>query len=219
MILNLCATQNLLLKLNKIWIWIRIKLKGGIHIRNKTFRIRYRYNDIWRDSTSLDRSQLSDSWRRIDPVDNNRGVQRPGCGLVGRADEPDTRRIRRIPVAQQLDLKVQLVEAVLDGGEGGPAGAGVVPAHQSQVVPVQLVVDLGLHPLGLSRPPQAGRPVDEAGEGVGDGEVVRVGVPLAGQVAADVLVRQVGVEVEDEHGRGWDWKPSGRQVNILILIY
>ena len=78
----------------------------------------------------------------------------------------------------------------------------MVPAHQSQVVPVQLVVDLGLHPLGFSRPPQAGRPVDEAGEGVGDGEVVRVGVPLAGQVAADVLVRQVGVEVEDEHGRG-----------------
>jgi hypothetical protein len=34
---------------------------------------------------------------------------------------------------------------------------------------------------------------------------VWVGVPVARQVAADVLVSQVRVEIKDEHGRGGNW--------------
>ena len=54
---------------------------------------------------------------------------------------------------------------------------GVIPAHQGQIPPVQLLVDARLDPLGLLRPDLI--PVDQAGEGVGDGQVVVVRVPEA----------------------------------------
>ena len=76
----------------------------------------------------------------------------------------------------------------------------MVPPNKSELLPIKLLVDFCLHPLGSLCARVLGG--CEAGEGVGDGQVVRVGVPLASQVSAHLLQGEVGVQVKDEHGRG-----------------
>ena len=76
----------------------------------------------------------------------------------------------------------------------------MVPPNKGELLSIKLLIDFCLHPLGGL----CARVVGwcEAGEGVGDGEVVRVGVPLPGQVAAHLVEGEVGVQVQDEHGGG-----------------
>ena len=56
----------------------------------------------------------------------------------------------------------------------------MVPPNKGELLSIKLLIDLGLHPLGGLCAGVVGG--GEAGEGVGDCQVVRVGVPLAGQV-------------------------------------
>ena len=119
--------------------------------------------------------------------------------VVGGRDDPNTRSVG-VVTAQQLYLEVQLVVAVLDTGSWGTPGVGMIPANQAQMFPVQLLVYRRLQSLGGLGVGLAG--LEEAGEGGGDGQVVRVGVPVAGQVAAHLTLGQVGVKVQHQHGRG-----------------
>ena len=76
----------------------------------------------------------------------------------------------------------------------------MIPSDKSELLSVKFLVDLRFYPLRSLGACVVGG--GETGEGVRDGEVVRVGVPLARQVAAHLLERQVGVQVEDQHGGG-----------------
>ena len=76
----------------------------------------------------------------------------------------------------------------------------MIPTDKSELLSVKFLVDLRFYPLRSLGACVVGGV--EAGEGVRDGEVVRVGVPLAGQVAAHLIQGEVGVQVKDEHGRG-----------------
>ena len=76
----------------------------------------------------------------------------------------------------------------------------MIPSDKSELLSVKFLVDLRFDPLRSLGACVVGG--GEAGEGVRDGEVVRVGVPLACEVAAHLLQRQVGVEVQDQHGGG-----------------
>ena len=51
-------------------------------------------------------------WRKC-PVDDDGGVTSFGRVHIRGADEADTGGVRRVAVAQQLDLEVELVETVL----------------------------------------------------------------------------------------------------------
>ena len=51
-------------------------------------------------------------WRKC-PVDDDGGVTSFGRVHIRGADETDTGGVRRVAVAQQLDLEVELVETVL----------------------------------------------------------------------------------------------------------
>ena len=76
----------------------------------------------------------------------------------------------------------------------------MIPSDKGELLSVKFLVDLRFYPLRSLGACVVGG--GEAGEGVRDGEVVRVGVPLARQVAAHLLERQVGVQVQDQHGGG-----------------
>ena len=76
----------------------------------------------------------------------------------------------------------------------------MIPSDKGELLSVKFLVDLRFYPLRSLGACVVGGV--EAGEGVRDGQVVRVGVPLAGQVATHLLERQVGVQVQDQHGGG-----------------
>ena len=76
----------------------------------------------------------------------------------------------------------------------------MIPSDKGELLSVKFFVDLRFYPLRSLGACVVGGV--EAGEGVCDGKVVRVGVPLAGEVAAHLLERQVGVQVQDQHGGG-----------------
>ena len=106
--------------------------------------------------------------RRIDPVEDDGGLAGLCLPVVRRADDPDTRRVG-VVTAEKFDLKVQLVVTILDTGGWRTLGVRVVPTNQAEVLPVQLLVDTGLQPLGGGSPRLVGW--EEAGEGGGDGQV------------------------------------------------
>ena len=89
-------------------------------------------------------------WRK-GPVDNDGGVAGLGGGHVRGADETHAGSVRGVTVPQQLDLEVQLVEAILGTGKskfsesrrlfvtqllcsipgsGGSGRIGMVPSNQ-----------------------------------------------------------------------------------------